>query len=360
MGVSYSLGCNFDPALISAVAEMNASTRGGRVDEFYGSTRADASLSARPTYRLPPVTRQELSTYLGACREAGILFNYTLNTPRLGSKREVSARRGDIKETIKTLLGIGVDRFTVASPLMAELVREVSEDIPLEVSTIAHIDTVTQIKFWHDRYIISAVCGSILKNRNIRFLMNAAAYCQKTGLTYRAIVNEFCGVGSPSSYGTHCIYRDSCYLCHAENVTPEDDALLNYYPMERCISARKEPATWLKMPFIRPEDTQQYARIGIDAFKITGRTGSTEFLLQVAAAYMKRHWDGNLLLLWKNLETIVPEISEEDFRPCAKIPNTALNGFMTPWFRDPDKDCANEVCGETCRYCDDFLAGIDT
>ena len=353
--VLYSLGCNFDPDLIRSVSELNESATHGRINEFYGSTREDASLSARPAYRLPVVSRYELEAYISACLDVGVIFNYTLNTPHLGAKRELIARSREIASTVKFLIGAGVGRFTVTSPLMAEIVREASDEIPLEVSTIAHIDTVTQIKFWRDRYKICGVCGSILKNRNIRFLMSAADYCRRAGITYKAIVNEFCGVGGPGAYGTHCIYRDSCYLCHAENLTDDEDALFGRYPMDRCTSSRIGPETWLKMNFIRPEDIQRYSNIGVKAFKITGRTGTTEHLLRTANAYLQGHWRGNLLSLWKHLETIPPGRSEAGFIPNVTIDNTSLNDFVSPWFTDPDKDCANEVCGETCTYCDNFL-----
>ena len=73
--------------------------------------------------------------------------------------------------------------------------------------------------------------------------------------------------------------------------------------------------TWLKTRFIRPEDLHKYSDLGINSFKVTGRTGSTNYLKSVIKAYVSESWNGNLLSLWKPLETIKTneeEISEDD------------------------------------------------
>jgi collagenase-like PrtC family protease len=171
------------------------------------------------------------------------------------------------------------------------------------------------------------------------------------------MVNEFCCIG-PEGDGTsttYCIYRDSCYLCHAEDLTAEDSGLFEAYPMSRCVQSRHAPEIWLKANFIRPEDVPRYAELGIGDFKITGRTGGTEFLLSLADAYVRGRLEGNLLSLWKHLETIGSGMSELEWAPSCYIDNAKLEHFVDWWFDDPERDCANEVCGETCTYCDGFL-----
>ena len=360
MRISYKLGCNFDPDLVRVAAELNAlNSSDSRIDEFYGSTRQDAWLAARPAYRIPDIDRQTLADYIALCHAKEIRFNYTLNAPYIGSKRFTSHNIKGIKAIVTDLLGVGIDTFTITTPLMAELVREASDTARIEVSTIAHVDTVTQIKYWYQTYRIGAICGNILKNRSIRFLQNSADYCRNTGICYNIIVNEFCGVGGTEPYGTHCIFRDSCYVCHSENETIDDDKLLNGYPMRRCVEARRICGTWLRSFFVRPEDVSRYHSIGINAFKITGRTGSTRHLTAVAEAYMKRSWNGNLLLLWKHLETIGAEDDMDAFAPQVHIENARLKGFIDKWFENPELECANEICGDSCRYCDDFAAQHD-
>lgn len=126
------------------------------------------------------------------------------------------------------------------------------------------------------------------------------------------------------------------------------------YPMGMCIASRKSKSVWLKMNYIRPEDIKRYNEIGIDHFKLTGRTGSTAHLQEIMRAYMKESYDGNLLGLWKHLETIKEE-KEESFRPQVYIDNKKLDGFVDYWFENRNHICANEICGETCKYCDLFI-----
>ena len=70
-------------------------------------------------------------------------------------------------------------------------------------------------------------------------------------------------------YATHCPYRDSCYLCHATNVTKEDSMSYDNYPMQFCMNARDDHSdeAWIRARFIRPEDLHYYNDIGINYFK---------------------------------------------------------------------------------------------
>ncbi len=316
-----------------------------------------ANLTARPAFRLPDISYQYLEKYVQRCSEVGLKFNYTLNAPYIGSKKELNINKRAISELIKFLADIGVASITVSNPIVAIIVRETSGDIGLEVSTIAHLESVTQIKAWKERYDVVNICGSLIKNRDIAFLRSVIRYCSVADITTSLMVNEFCGLGggdTHESYYSHCIYRDSCFLFHSENVDESDDKLLGFYPMRYCIGSRVDPAYWLKAPFIRPEDiTKYYSSLGIDHYKITGRTGGTDYLLAIGRAYVQRSWEGNLLSLWKPLETIYSGDDELQYYHRWYIDNKNLNGFIDHWF-DTDKNCANEECGTTCRYCDEF------
>lgn len=354
---SYKLGSNFDVQLISQVKDLNDKYKdqGVQVDEFYGSDRDHAFLAARPDFRLPDVSQQELASYVRKALDAGINFNYTMNSINPGSKRELDEKKHDIKEYIKFLEGIGVHRITAANPIIFEMVREVSSTMKLEVSTIMHVDTVTQIKYLKDTFNIDKVCGNLLKNRNKRFLKGAADYCNANGLSYEIMVNEFCGVGTDTAT-THCTLRDACYTAHATDKTKEDALLFETYPMKHCIWARENDVTsWLKLRFVRPEDIYRYEDLGIYNYKITGRTGTTKYIATMAEAYLSRSWEGNLLQLWKPLETIFTEKDELDFQHNINIPNKELNKFVGKWFAGDGFRCEEELCGETCHYCQDYF-----
>ena len=171
------------------------------------------------------------------------------------------------------------------------------------------------------------------------------------------MVNEFCGVGG-KNYATHCIYRDSCYVCHATNETYEDTLLFDNYPMNLCVNSRNEnPVNWLKLKWIRPEDLKYYNDIGLEHFKITGRTGSTEYITKTVKAYFDCHFEGNLLELWKPLESIKPGVKESEVK-LINIQNSELENFLKYWANG--HNCDYEVCGETCKYCNNFYSLNDS
>lgn len=356
----YKLGCNFDWSLLDVIKEMNEKYKGkAKVVELFGSDAAHAEIAARPNWRLPDISVEEFSKYIKACNDIGLKFNYTMNSIQpYGSKIEMLKHKEEIQSWVKKLEEIGVYRITIANPMMAMFIREVS-NIELEISCITHIDTVTQFKYYHEKFGINKFCGSILKNRNKEFLANAAKYCNDNGLILELLANEFCGVAGVdqdgNEYATHCAFRDSCYLCHATNKTKEESMCYNNYPMQFCMSARNStPESWLRMRWIRPEDQKIYNKIGINYFKISGRTGSTEYLKEILEAYMSESYDNNLLRLWKPLETIYDGGLELSHKHKLNINNKKLDGFLDKWFEGKGWECENQMCGVTCKYCAEF------
>lgn len=352
----FKVGTNFDLALLDKIVELNKKYPDSLINEVYGSTRDAAFMAARPEFRLPDIKNPELEFYVARCNELGIIFNYTLNTINPGSKRELEDwKKEAIQNYVDYLWNIGVKRVTIANPIIMEIVREVNKEIEIEVSTILHIDAVTQIKYLHDQYNIKKVCCGIHKNRSVSFLKRAAEFCNDHGIIFEILVNEFCS-NAGKGYTTHCSYRDSCYIFHSTDVTADDAQSLNGYPMQHCIKARDtDPYNWLRTRFVRPQDLELYRSIGITQFKVSGRTGTTDYIIKVLEAYASEQFNGNLLELWKPLETIYSGESELEHVHSVYLETSLLDGFLKKrWFRHPDFDCANEICGTTCKYCERY------
>ena len=354
----FKVGVNFDIDLLKEIIKLNEEFEDSKVEELYGSIMLDAKFAARPDFRLPNVQYDQLREYVKIANDNGIKFNYTLNSLLpFGSKVELCKNKEKVATLVNFLESIGVYRITVANPILLEIIRNfVKSDIEIEISTCAHIDTVTQIKYYHEKYGVNKVCGNLNKNRDFKFLESAANYCNKNGIIYELMANEFCGVGG-SDYTTHCVYRDSCYLCHATNKTYEDSMLLDNYPMNICTNSRNEnPSNWLKLRWIRPEDLSVYNNIGLNYFKITGRTGSSEYIIKTIRSYMEQKFDGNLLNLWKPLESIKPGTKESEIKTLF-IDNNLLDGFIDYWAKNKH-NCDYVICGETCKYCNDYYEKI--
>lgn len=357
----YKVGCNFDPELINIAVELNKKYAGkSQIVEFFGSDRSNEAVTARPGWRLPDISKEFFADYVKKLAENNIAFNYTMNSIQpYGSKVEMIKHKKEIQDLVLWLEEIGVYRITVANPMMALFIREVS-NIEMELSCIAHFDTVTQLKYYHEVLGINKFCNSILKNRNKQFLINAQKYCDENGLILELMANEFCGVAGVDKdgthYATHCTFRDSCYLCHACNKTKEDSMSYNNYPMGYCMSARSQtPEAWLRMRWIRPEDQKIYReKCGVNYFKLSGRTGTSEYLKFVMEAYMSESFDHNLLALWKPLSSIYDGKTELKSDTDVDIPNKKLDGFIDKWMEGNGWECENQMCGTTCKYCEEF------
>jgi collagenase-like PrtC family protease len=353
MAINYlKVGYNFTSDLKDYIINKNSTSDKNIISEVYGSRAESSLLSARPKFRIPDISRNEFKMHVKQLKEVGINFNYTMNANHIGSKQYILQHRNRIKDYIKFLIDCEVKVITVAIPLMAEYIRSVSTNIDIEVSTIAHLDTVTQTKIWKDYYGINKICGNLYKNREIQFLKNLAQYCNDNQIILTLMANEFCGNGLNETNATNCIFRDHCYSLHSSDYNA-DEKLDGDYPMGYCINSRNSGSVWLKMNFIRPEDMKLYNTIGINHFKITGRTATTKFAIRVIEAYLQEYYFGNLLDLWKHLETINSG-NDADYTPLCSIPNDKLDGFVKFWFDNPSHICANEICGETCKHCDNY------
>ena len=357
----YKVGCNFDPELINVVKELNEKYKNhGRIVELFGSDRDTEEVTARPGWRLPKISKEYFADYVKKLNDIGVKFNFTMNSIiPYGSKVEMVKHKKDIQDLVKWLESIGVYRLTIANPEILIMVREVS-NIEIEMSCITHIDTVTQMKYYHETFGVNKFCCSILKNRNKEFLIRAQDYCNRNGCILEIMCQEMCGVAGidnqGSHYATHCVFRDSCYICHACNKTKEESMLDNNYPMSYCMSARSStPEAWLRMRWIRPEDQKIYReKTGVNYFKLSGRTGTTEYLEYIMNAYMSETYDGNLLGLWKPLSSIYDGKTELKSKTDIDIPNKKLDGFINKWMDGNGWECENHECGYSCRYCEQF------
>jgi|APSaa5957512535_1039671.scaffolds.fasta_scaffold23984_3 collagenase-like PrtC family protease len=368
--IHLNLGYNFDTELPDKLNALNQKygVEGYKINKItgvYGSDKAHAWLSARPDFRLPEVSKFELRTHVHRLLDKDIEFNYTINTSYPGSKESFAPRVGEFVDWIGTLANMGVKRLIVANPMFIDILSKKAPeiDIAIELSTIMHIDTPMQMQaFKQLDKRVDKVVSNLLYNRDFSKLATLAGYAKDLSLGYEVMVNEFCATGSYNNdvpVGTHCIFRDSCYNCHAENETVEHAKLLNNYPMGDCMSSRAHDiADWLRSPFIRPEDTHFYENIGIQHFKVTGRTAKTPYILHIAEAYLSGKFDGNMLQLWKPLETIYSDKDElSGHKHKHNIPNAQLEGFISPFVKG-EINCNNTTC-EECFWCDEVASGLE-
>jgi len=123
--------------------------------------------------------------------------------------------------------------------------------------------------------------------------------------------------------------------------------------MSRCVASRTEsPSSWLKAPFILPQWMSIYQEVGVHNFKVTGRTHPTDYIKSTVQSYLNRLYEGNLLGLWAQLESIWEgQEGQEQALEALDIPVELLDKFLS-FFVNRKDSCSRRSCGIGCRYCD--------
>jgi collagenase-like PrtC family protease len=363
MGNNYNCGYNFDINLVDTFKKLHDKYPNHRITTAYGSIAQHAEFSARPDFRLPDISEKELEQHIIALLDEGIGMNYTMNNIMVPPKKDWMEFQPKLVSLVHRLGDWGVSRITVSNSAMLNLIARYCPDvdIKIEISTIAHVDAVMQLgayKAVDSR--IDRVCGNIAKNREFKFLKAAAKEAKRLGMTYEVMINEFCSTAGKTLdgevYATHCIHRDECYAEHGTNKTKKDALAFSNYPMSKCMSGRASSgADWLRSMFVLPQHQHYYNDVGINNFKITGRTATTPYIEAVCEYYMAERFDGNLMHLWKPLETIYTGVAEADHKYKFDIPTAAMDNFLEPWISDKNFSCNNTTCME-CKHCDNWYA----
>ena len=353
---NYRIGCDFNTELLELINRINMNSERGKIAEVFGSIALHSRFRARPSYRLPKIDEGYLRQYICELRNIGVDLNYTLNFSTLGNYKDTCNMYNEIVTIIKRLANLGVNKFTVTLPLVAQAIREVSKDIQIVVSTIAEVCSISQIIAWNEQFNVAGVCLDIAATRDISLVFAIASYAKKHNISISLIVNELCGTGI-SCGASKCINRRHCYDLHSLDYTPDDLERFDGYPFKSCISSRDLASTWLKLPFIRPEDIKLYNGIGVNTFKITGRV--TNSFGKIVQAYCNEYYDGNSFDLCRPAYTILSDgkIIKDNL---PTIDNRLLDGFLSFWFDHPYHRCTNQICGQTCNYCDSFYEKISS
>lgn len=312
-----------------------------RIVEAFGSLPSFNPFgTARPSFRLKDRSKGFLRLYVQRLREYGIDLNYTLNVSFV-DPRVLDMRKLEIATFLQALESMGIRRVTIAHPLVGQIVSRHS-DLNIEVSTIAQIRSVRQLSLWKERCpTVDKLCVDVFSNRDWHLMESLSRAAREMEIRLEILVNEFC---------VHdCIDRNHCYDIHSIDVGPENRKLFNSYPMGNCMRERiTNPVEWLRARFVLPQWVDWYhERLGIDSFKISGRTHPTKYILWVTEQYLKGHYGGNLLELWADVENIGRAHEEwhspRVFIDCSKFPDDFLNHYLTPGAIECE---------------DDFLAGV--
>jgi collagenase-like PrtC family protease len=360
----FSLAANYDPELVPSLADYP-------IDEVYGKFPTDGVSGGRPRYLATPLSEEDLRRYIALLSRHGIAFNYLLNGSCFGNREWTKPWQKKVTALLTKLGELGVQRVTVSTPFLLELVKRRFPKFKVRVGIYAQVDTPRRARFWEDLGADAITLESFSINRDFRRL---AAIRQAVRCDLQLIANHVCLMNCPMQS-----YHQNGFA-HASDDT---GTLFVDYCFLRCSRMRlTDPSQFIKSTWIRPEDLPVYEAMGYATFKLLERGIPSAELLRRVKAYSERRFDGNLadLLLsygfkepvrkeslwamrhfWKprqanplrlkplldlaRLQGMLSPLPESPIRVNARqIPENFLDGFR-------HCDCASMDCG-TCGYCE--------
>ncbi len=331
---------NWDRELISPLSLSKANI------EIYGVLPTSMMGSGGTGPDIPQLSLEQAEEFIKLAHSAGLTFNYLLNAPCMNNMEWHETAHRELLEHIAWICDIGVERVTVTIPYLLELVKRQFPLLKVEVSTIAHVNSVARARFFE-----SIGADAIMLDANInRDFKLLKAIRSAIGCELGVLTNSSCLYQCPYEY-----YHNNT-LGHAS----QNHNQLNGFYMDYCVlhcSLRNfiDTSQFIKARWIRPEDIPIYQELGIDFFKVGGRAMSTEWIINATEAYSSCHYPSNLHDILNNFSPKTRRSESNLFRtqtttvaspPKVYIDNKALKGFIN-FFKK--QDCVSE-CSH-CNYC---------
>lgn len=363
-----SLAANYDMDLAPRL-------KGYPVVEVYGQLPDDFVGGGRPRYMSTPLTKKALAEYVAHLRRHGIAFNYLLNAACHGNQEWSRRWQYRLMTFLDELAHMGIQTLTVATPFLLELIKKRRPHFTVKVGIYAQVDTPRRAKFWEELGADAINLESFSINRNFAML---AAIRHAVRCDLQLIANHVCLVNCAMQP-----YHQNGFA-HSSN-TPK--RLFIDYCFLRCSLHRlRDPSSFIKAQWIRPEDVGAYEKLGYTNFKLLERGIPSDELLKRVKAYSARRYDGNLadlilsygfsqaprqpkfwafrnffkplqanplrmrrfLDLARHQGMLFPSAGQPVTIQSSEIPADFLDGFRT-------RDCAALACAE-CRYCEAIAA----
>jgi collagenase-like PrtC family protease len=290
MKIPINIATNWDPDLIPGLAALNRVHHDRRVAEVFGSHQLTPTGTARPRERLPAIDDDFISQYVGQCHFHEIRFNYLLNglVPAQTSIDQIWLH--ELSRHLERLQVIGIDLLTVANANVIRWIRQHFPSFSIKASLLAQVDSVEKAKIFEDTGVETIVLDPFRANRDFATLraIRKAVRCQ-----LELYSNVSCLAGCPVSRQHYGLFSQSSAMDTKTPRPVSPDPYLGFCSLVYL----QNPVELLKSPFIRPDDIGEYAALGIDRFKLSDRSESTEYLLTTAKAYLGGFYTGDLFSL---------------------------------------------------------------
>ena len=361
-----NIGCDFSVPHIAAIQRLmeygDVNGTEVRITGVYGSPRhANPFGSVRPMNREVYTPWEDVVRHIKILKSENLEINLTINSllPHLKGAQDTSKITANVLDCklvrdefiafIEKCLP-HIDNFIVAHPFIMDLLHETfyGDNFGIIASTIMNIHNMPQLLWIKDNWVkVKRVCPALWKNRDIDWLSEA-----NNIIPLELLVNEFCSIGGVECEG---LYRQACYLSQSLEIK-------HWNPMlTRCIQERAEkPWAWMMARFILPQWLEYYhENMGIQHFKLTGRTHEAEYLEKVGRYYLDEEFHGNLPELWGQLEATLDRMNWSEVQRKAagrvRIPADMIDDMFHKYAM---MRCDPDFCGSVCKSCESYYKQV--
>lgn len=308
---------------------------------WYGKLQCDIVGGGRSAQSLSAVTLTEIALFVEAAKRNGHETLYVLNGTCLSNDEFTPLFQRALRAFLEQLSELDVSGVIVSVPFLLKFVKRNFPTFKVGISKLARVNTVKKAAMWA-QLGADQLCMDLNINRDFLMLERIR---DAVSVPLVLLANDACLYQCPFDN-----YHGNLST-HASQLGYSERPYASYCSLWCKSTLVHQPAELLRARFIRPEDVEEYRRIGINHFKVLDRFKDTTWLVNAIRAYFAESYDGNLADILGRFETYGdPERHDEaTLRP--HIDNKALNGFIDHFKRF---DCGVAHCGVTCRYCDSW------
>jgi len=324
--INFSIATSWDNELLSRLNELNKRHKDRQISKVYGSLRTSIVGSARPAYRLPDVSWRKMIDHIECAHEYGFEFDYVMNALDFRGKEKSKQWVDELIEFIAKLdEEAKVNCLTITHPFLIKLVKKEFPRFKINLSLIAGVDTVEQAKEYEDMGVDVIHLNPFTINRDFQRLEQIVKAVDIPVVLY---ANIPCLDDCPW-------WKEHYEFFGYASQRGDESAEAKFDPfIVKCSSSYLDnPIRIIASPFIRPEDIEEYEKLGISNFKLSARDETSSFLLKTAKAYLQGEYHGDLFkLIFRSgskftvgVKHRCPEIA--NIRIPIKIYNDALTGM---------------------------------
>ncbi|MEH2951589.1 U32 family peptidase [Candidatus Merdisoma sp. JLR.KK011] len=347
--IKLSIPAMFNEIQLEKIEQLNKNSTNNRyITEIYGSIPKAPVGTIRPALTLPNLDTEELFQFIKNTRKKGLGFAYIMNSTVSDGKEYTIVGKTEIIRFIEKLVDAGISSITITTPFLIRLVKKYFPELRIVASICAEIESVQKAQDFVDLGVDCIVPAKDV-NRNFSLLRQMV----ELPIEIKLLAT------------TPCLYKCSDIFYHMNLSSVRDNDLEKGFAIHgkflshtasRCQRRRLEnPVEYIRSPWIRPEDLQVYEKNGISFFKLDGRDKTLEYNLEVAEAYMRGKFNGNLMYLMQNyFPKNIKEfqlLGKDDsnfWRLGIYVDNKALDGFINAF--ESLKVSCEKGCSK-CSYC---------